>query len=81
MKLSIFVVFIFTNAVALFLLFNPWVTGWRSQATLLLILEALFVVVIGTPVFLYHFVGKKKSAGQSLSDSLETVLDFLTGWV
>ena len=81
MRRSVLAIWILTNAVALILLVNPWFTTWRTQAAVLLILELVFLVVIGLPVFLYHFVRKKRPIGQSLSDSVETVLDFLTGWV
>lgn len=47
---------------------------------MLLILEAVFFIVIGLPVFLHHYVRKKKPFRQSASDSVRSVLDFLAGW-
>ena len=81
LKTSIFAIFLLVNGVALFCLLNPWLPDWQEQATLLLILESIFLVVIGLPVFFYHFFKHKKPFKQSLADSLDTVLDFLCGWV
>lgn len=80
-KKEIPVLWIIVNVVAFFLALNPWITGWSSQAAALLIFEILFLIVIGLPVFLYYFLRRKNAFSQSISDSLETVLDFLAGWV
>jgi hypothetical protein len=74
-------IFLLVNAVALFCVFNPWIKDWAAQGIVLLVLEGIFLVLIGVPVFLYHFIGKKKTFRQSLSDSVESVLNFLVGWV
>lgn len=64
------------NAVALFLVFNPWFTDWASQAIVLLVLEALFLLVIGLPVFLHHFLRRNRAFKQNLSDSVQSLLTF-----
>ena len=80
-RTGIFGFVLLANAVALFCIFNPWIEKWSSQAVVFLVLEAVFLVVIGIPVFLYHFVHKKKPLKQSLADSIQTMIDFLAGWV
>ncbi len=80
-RISIFAIFLLLNIVALFCIFNPWVTDWQRQAIVLLVFELFFLLGIGLPVFCYHFFKMNKSFKQSLADSLETVLDFLCGWV
>jgi hypothetical protein len=81
MRNEVLLVWLLINASVLFLAFNPWLRDWASQAIVLLVLEAVFFSVIGLPVFLHHFLCKKKPFGQSLSDSVQSVLDFLAGWV
>lgn len=81
MKNEVLAVWLLINALALFLVVNPWFTDWASQAIVLLVLEAVFFIVIGLPVFLHHFFRKKKPFKRSLSDSVQSVLDFLAGWV
>jgi len=81
LKTGIFGIFLLVNAVGIFCVFNPWIVDWQAQGITLLILEGVFFLVIGLPVFLYHFIRKKKSFKQSLADSVSTVLDFLAGWV
>ena len=80
-KIAVLGIFFLVNAVALFCVFNPWIKDWAAQGTVLLVLEAVFFILIGVPVFLYHFIRNKKAFGQSLSDSVESVLNFLAGWV
>ena len=80
-KIGVLGIFLFVNAVALFCVFNPWIKDWATQGIVLLVLEAVFLVLLGVPVFLYHFIRNKKTFGQSLSDSVESVLNFLAGWV
>ena len=80
-KMGVLCIFLLVNAVAFFCVFNPWIKDWAEQGIVSLVLEAVFLVLIGVPVFLYHFIGKKKTFGQSLSDSVESVLNFLVGWV
>lgn len=80
-KIGVLSIFLLINTVAFFCVFNLWIKDWAAQGIVLLLLEAVFLVLVGVPVFLYHFIGKKKTFGQSLSDSVETVLNFLVGWV
>lgn len=81
MRHEVLTVWLLINALTLFLGFNTWFTDWASQAIVLLVLEAVFLIVIGLPVFLHQFFRKKKPLKQSLSDSARSVLDFLAGWV
>lgn len=81
MRHEVLTVWLLINALTLFLVFNTWFTDWASQAIVLLVLEAVFFIVIGLPVFLHQFLRKKKPLKQSLSDSARSVLDFLAGWV
>jgi hypothetical protein len=81
MKNGIFAIVLLINGVAFFCLFNPWIETWRSQALVLLVVEAASAAVIGGPVFCYHFFYQKKPLRLSLKDTLETIMDFLAGWV
>lgn len=81
MKNSALLVCLAVNALAVFLVLNPWVTRWASQAVAVLALEALFFLVIGVPVFLHHFLRRKQSLRQSVSDTVDSVMEFLAGWV
>lgn len=81
MKNEVLAVWLLVNALAAFMVFNKWFTDWASQALVLLVLEAFFFIVIGLPVFCHHFLCRKKPFRQSLSDSVQSVLDFLAGWV
>ena len=80
MRNEVLWVWLLINAVALFLMVTPWFADWASQATVLLILEAVFFIVVGLPIFLHHFCRKNKPFKRSLSDSVQSVLDFLAGW-
>ena len=79
-KAGILLVFVLVNAALLFLALNPWITTWQGQAQMVLIIEVIFLVIIGLPVLLYQMIVRKKTFRQSLSDSLDTVLDFLSGF-
>ena len=81
MKSSIWWVFLLANGVALIGVLNPSLPAWQTAATLFLVLEAVFMLLVGLPVFLYHFLGKKKPFHQSVKDAIESVLSFLSGWV
>jgi len=81
LKTGIFAVALLANAVALFCVFNPWIADWQGQGIVLLIVEAAAVVVIGAPVFFYHFIHEKKPLRQSLEDAARIIMDFLVGWV
>ena len=77
-RFSIFIVFLTINALIVFFALNPWITDWRDQGILILVFEAVFIVIIGIPVFLYQMIRKKKTFRQSLSGSLDAVLDFIS---
>ena len=78
-KFSIFTPFILCNAVLVFLLINPWLTNWHGQAISIMAIEIVLLFLIGIPITLYQMIRLKKKLRQSLSDSLDTVLDFLSG--
>jgi hypothetical protein len=80
-KTGIFAMVLLVNAVALFCIFNPWITDWQGQGIVVLVVEAAAVVVIGAPVFFYHFIREQKPLRQSLEDTVRIIMDFLTGWV
>jgi hypothetical protein len=80
-KTGIFALALLVNAVALFCIFNPWVTDWQGQGIVVLVVEAAAVVVIGAPVFFYHVLREKKPVRQSLEDTVRVIMDFLAGWV
>ncbi len=79
-KTGILCIFVLINTTLLVLALNPWITTWQGQALMVLIIEAVFLVVIGIPVLLYQMIYRKKTFRQSLSDSLDAVLDFLSGF-
>ena len=79
-KTGILCIFVLINAALLVLALNPWITTWQGQALMVLIIEAVFLVVIGIPALLYQMIYRKKTFRQSLSDSLDAVLDFLSGF-
>lgn len=72
--------FVLINVVLLFCLLNPWVTDWRGEASLVLVVEAVLGVVAFVPIFLYHLVREHKSVGQSATDTIDNLMDFLAGW-
>lgn len=65
--------FLLVNAVAIFCAINPWFTGWQAQGTTVLLLEAVFLIVIGVPAIIYQMVCKRKSFKQSQSDTVKAV--------
>ena len=77
-RVSIFIVFFTINALIVFFAFNPWIKAWRDQGILILVFEAVFIVIIGIPVFLYQMIWKKKTFKRSISGSLDAVLDFIS---
>ena len=79
-KTGILCIFVLINTTLLVLALNPWITTWQGQALMVLIIEAVFLVVIGIPALLYQMIYRKKTFRQSLSDSLDAVLDFLSGF-
>jgi len=62
MKKGVFAIFLLVNAVALFCAFNPWIAEWRDHGIVALVVEAIFLALIGAPVFIYHFARKRKSS-------------------
>lgn len=81
LKTGIFGVVLLANLVALFCIINPWFDGWQRQGYVLVVIEAVFTVVVGVPVFFYHYMRKKKPLRQSITATLQTIIDFLAGWV
>lgn len=80
MKQGIFFVVAMVNAVALFCVFNPWFEDWTTQGIVLLVLEALFLLLIGVPVFIHH-LRKGLPPREALAAGLDSVMNFLAGWV
>lgn len=80
-KYIVVVVLLAANAVAVFCLLNPAHEQWTTQAVVFLVLECLFGIVIGLPVFLHHYLREKKPFTQSLTDTLDSLLSFITGWI
>jgi hypothetical protein len=80
-KTGILTIALLVNAVALFCVFNPWIVAWQGQGLVVLVVEAAAVVVIGAPVFFYHFLHEQKPLRQSLEDTVRVMMDFLAGWV
>lgn len=69
------------NLLLLFFAFNPWLDAWTEQAVAVILIELVLLVVVGLPVVLYQVVIRKKTLRQSVRDSVEAVMDFLTGAV
>lgn len=80
MKQGIFLVVLLANAVALFCVFNPWFEDWVTQAIVFLVLEAIFLPLIGVPVFIHH-LRKGLPPRAALAASMDSVMNFLAGWV
>ena len=81
LKAGILGILMLANGVALFCALNPWLESWRDQGHLFFLFEAAFLVLVGVPVLIYQMVWKGKSFRQSLSDSVQVVLDFLSHFV
>lgn len=81
MQTGIFALALLANAVALFCVFNPWMTDWQGQGIVFLVVEAAALVVLGAPVFFYQSIRKKKPLGQSLEGTVRIIMDCLGGWV
>jgi hypothetical protein len=58
--------------------FKPWSAEWTTQGIALLVLDALFLVLIGVPVFIHH-PRKGLPPRQALAASLDSVMHFLPG--
>ena len=67
------------NLLLLFFAFNPWLDAWAGQAVTVILIELVLLVVVGLPIVLYQVVIRKKTLRQSVRDSVEAVMDFLTG--
>jgi hypothetical protein len=80
MKKGIFLVTLPANLVALFCVFNPWFRDWAAQGVVFLFFESLFLVLVGTPVFVHH-LRKGLPAREAMAESLDSVMSFLSGWV
>lgn len=66
------------NLFLLFFAFNPWFDAWAGQAVAAIVIELVLLVVVGLPMVLYQVVIRKKTFRQSVRDSVEAVMDFLT---
>jgi hypothetical protein len=80
MKEGIYIVVLAANIAALFCIFNPWYVKWQSQGFVFFFLEALFLVFIGIPIFIHH-LRKGRSWRNAMASSLDSVMNFLTGWI
>ncbi|MBI4191950.1 MAG: hypothetical protein HY525_15595 [Betaproteobacteria bacterium] len=80
MRQGIFWFALLANSVAMFAVFNPWFEDWSTSGTMFLVVEAIFLPLIGVPVFIHH-LRKGLSPRESLAASLRSVMDFLAGWV
>jgi len=81
MKMGIFGIFLVVNAVAIFCVINPWTSDWQGQGITVLVGEAVALFLIGLPVVIYQMTRKKKTFRQSMSDTINAVMDFLTSIV
>ncbi|MEW6140419.1 MAG: hypothetical protein AB1733_19540 [Thermodesulfobacteriota bacterium] len=80
MKHTILVLIVLGNAGALFCPLNPWIDTWHGQGIVFLVSEAVFLVLIGVPVFIHHW-RKGLALLDALTSSLDAVMSFPSGWV
>lgn len=80
MTKGILLVALIANISALFCIFNPWFEDWISQGILFFVAEAVFLVLIGTPVFVHH-LRKGLSPRKALGASMDSVMSVVAGWV
>lgn len=78
MQNSVLTIFLAVNAVAIFCAVNPWFQGWQNAGIVLLVVEAVFLLLIGLPSVFYQMIWKKKTLKQSLNDSVKYVLDLVS---
>lgn len=72
---------VLANILFVALAFNPWFDRWSDEASTVLVLEGLLLVLVGIPVILIQMVVRKKSFRESVTSSIEAVMDFLAGAV
>ena len=80
MKSNIFLIVLLANTVAVLSIVNPWFEDWVNAAIVFFVLEAVFLLFIGVPLFVHH-LRKGLPPRQALAASLDSVMDFLSGWV
>ena len=80
-KIGVGVVFVLFNLALLFFMGNPWFSAWRDQAIAAFVFELALLVIVGFPVVLYQMYAKKRTLKQSITTSVDAVLDFLSGIV
>ncbi|MBI4774685.1 MAG: hypothetical protein HY788_10985 [Deltaproteobacteria bacterium] len=80
MRQGIFLVVLLANAAALVAVFNPWIKDWSGSGTVFLVFEGVFLLFIGVPVFIHH-LRKGMSPREAVAASLDSAMNFLSGWV
>lgn len=80
MSRGIVLVTLLVNAVALLCVLNPWFEGWADAGIALFTFEALFLVLVGLPVFVHHR-RRGLPTRDAFGKSLDSVMSFLAGWV
>ena len=70
---------VLANILFMALAFNPWFDRWSDEAITVLVLEGVFLGVVGIPVISIQMVVRKKSFRESVRSSIEAVMDFLAG--
>ena len=78
MRKGIFLAALLANVVALFCVFNAWFEDWKGQGIVFLVVEAVFMVFIGVPLFVHH-LRKGLTAHEALAASLDMMMNFLSG--
>ena len=81
MKNGVLYIFVLLNATALFCAINPWITDWQNIGFLVLVLEAALVLLVGVPVLFYQTIVKKKTFKQSLTDSVDKIMAFVSYFI
>ena len=62
MKTGILGLFLLTNTVALFCALNFWTPNWQQAGITVLVIEVVFLLLIGLPLFLHQMIWKRKSS-------------------
>lgn len=68
------------NLVALICILNPWRNDWVKQRIVFIVLEGIFRLLIGVPLFVHH-LRKGLTPREALAAGLDSVMNFLGGWV